>query len=279
MEGENKVKLDGKVAIVTGSGHGIGQATALMLAKEGAGLVIVDIDLEAAKSVARDIADMGHTSVAIKADVSKSQEANDMVAATRDKLGKVDILVNNVGGSLRDKVCEFKDATEDMWDYIIEKNLKPVRNCTRAVINHMIQRKTGKIISIASVVGMIGGPGLVDLSTAKAGVIGFTQALAKEVGRYGINVNCVSPGVTDTGRTGRLLSRRDLIDIMGGSVSKGALRRFGTPQDVAGAVSFLASDESGYVTGQNLAVCGGSSIAGGAFILGEEFVWGKQATQ
>jgi len=269
------VKLEGRVAVVTGSGHGIGQATAMALAREGADLAIVDINLEAARNVARDIEAIGRRAVVIRADVTRGKESSDMVATVLGRFGKVDILVNNVGGSLRDRVCEFKDATEDMWDYIIETNLKSLRNCTRAVIDHMIQRRTGKIVSIASFVGIIGGPGLVDYSTAKAGVIGFTQSLAKEVGRYGINVNCVSPGVIDTGHLGGLISRRDLVDIMGGSVSKGALRRFGAPEDIANAVAFLVCDEAGYVTGQNLAVCGGSSIAGGASILGEEFVWGK----
>ena len=188
------MKLEGKVAMVTGAGQGIGRAIALSLAKEGAGVVVNDINPETAAGVADEIRAMGRRALAIKADVTQSKEVNEMVETALNEMGKIDILVNNAGGSARERVSEFKDSTEEVWDFIIGRNLKGQLNCTRAVINHMIERRSGKILNMASIAGVVGEAGLADYSAAKAGVIGFTKALAKEVGRYGINVNSVAPG-------------------------------------------------------------------------------------
>lgn len=272
------MKLQGKVAIVTGAGHGIGRAIALELAREGADIAVVDINEELAKGVVKELAATGTRALPIEADVSKSQQVGAMVETVLAQFGKVDILVNNAGGNARERVSEFKDSTEEIWDFVLARNLKGVLNCSRAVINHMIERKSGAIVSIASFVGILGGPGMADYSAAKAGIIGFTKALAKEVGRYGIRVNAVSPGAIDTGRFEAALKNRPRLAIVGGSMSKGALRRFGKPEEVANVVRFLVSDDASYVTGQNYAVCGGASIAAGASIVAEEMMWGGGAS-
>lgn len=274
------MKLQGKVAIVTGSGHGIGRATAITLAKEGADVVVNGVHAGTAEAVAAEIKAMGRRALAVTADVVKSKEANDMVKKAFAQFGKVDILVNNVGGGANrvgGKPAEFKDSTEEIWDTVIALSLKPMVNCTHAVINHMVERKYGKIVNIASFVGTIGGPGMVDYSTAKAGIIGFTKSLAKEVGRFNINVNCVSPGVieTEAGHVGKLAADKQMVEIMGGSITMGALRRFGTPQEIANVVLLLVSDDGSFVTGANYAVDAGASIGAGASIAGEWFMWGK----
>ena len=190
------MKLTDRVAIVTGAGRGIGRAIALRLAKEGADVVILDINLERANTVADEIKALGRKAIAVKVDVTKSEETNRMAKTTLDKFGRIDILVNNAGVTDADvigKVVLFHESTEEAWDAVIAVNLKGVLNCCRAVIKHMMQRRSGKIVSIAAESGMIGFAGMADYSAAKAGVIGFTKALAKEVGRHGINVNCVSP--------------------------------------------------------------------------------------
>jgi len=251
------MKLKGKVAIVTGAGYGIGRAIALSLAKEGADIVVDDINAETGKSVAEEIKAAGHKALFIKADVSKSKEVDELVKTSLHKLGKIDILVNNAGGSAREKCSEFRESTEEVWDFVLGRNLMGVLNCTRAVINHMIQRRDGKIVNIASITGVSGGAGQADYSSSKAGIIGFTKALAKEVGIYGINVNCVSPGVIFKTAATEQVSK----EVVDRYLSKQVLKRQGEPQDIANAVAFLVSDEASFITGHNLLVCGGVGIA------------------
>ena len=251
------MKLKGQVAIVTGAGYGIGRAIALSLAKEGADVVVDDINAETGKSVAEEIKAAGHKALFIKADVSKSKEVDELVKTSLHKLGKIDILVNNAGGSARERCSEFRDSTEEVWDFVLGRNLMGVLNCTRAVINHMIQRQGGKIVNIASITGVSGGAGQADYSSSKAGIIGFTKALAKEVGSYGINVNCVSPGVIFKTAATEQVSE----EVVDRYLSKQVLKRRGEPQDIANAVAFLVSEEAGFITGHNLLVCGGVGIA------------------
>lgn len=251
------MSLIDRVAIVTGSARGIGRAIALGLAKEGAAVVVTDIDLEGATAVASEIEALNSRSLAVKADMSQIQDVNRMVEAALKKFGKVDILVNNAGGigNLMEGRYYFRESTAESWDFVIERNLKSVFNCTRAIINHMIERRSGKIINIGSGAGITGEVRLTIYSATKAGVIGFTKALAKEVGPYGINVNCVSPGVTRTPGTAEVLKEE------GGDGGKHpALGRLGEPEDIANMVVFLASDKANYITGQNLVVCGGLVI-------------------
>lgn len=250
------MKLKDKVAIVTGAGSGIGRAIALRLAQEGVAIGVNDILLEKANTVADEIQALGGKAMAIEADVSNSQEVNLMVQAVLNKFGGIDILVNNAGGSARERRSMFYESSEEVWDYVLGINLKGVLNCCRAVIGHMMQKRSGKIVNIASVAGMIGSSaGMADYSTAKAGIIGFTMALAKEVGAYGININCVSPGPIETEH---VLSLPE--DIKEQWKKSTYLGRLGKPEEVASMVAFLVSDEASFITGQNYAVCGARNL-------------------
>ena len=245
-------KLKGKVAIVTGAGRGIGRAIALRLAKEGADIVISDINLEGAKKVVQEVEALGRAALATRTDVVKSKEVEQMVETTLRKFGRIDILCNNAGGSARERQSLFHESTEEIWDYVIGINLKAVRNCCRAVIGLMMKQRSGKIVNIASYAGICGVKGLVDYSAAKAGIIGFTKALAKEVASYGININCVSPGPIET--PGMLEGYSH--DYIENTIRSAGFGRFGKPEEIASMVAFLASDEANFISGQNIPVCG-----------------------
>ena len=253
------ISLEGKVAIVTGAKRGLGKAIALTLAKAGADVTIctrvfkdVSYDLN---DVAEEIRKLGRRSMAIQADVSRKDDVNSLVKRTIDEFGAVDILVNNAGGSARDRASFFYETTEEIWDYVIGINLKGVFYCTRAIINHMIGRRTGKIVNIASTSGIVGDVTRVDYSAAKAGIIGLTRALAKEVAQFGININCVSPGPTETpGVLSRPPERIEKVIQMTG------LGRLGDPEEVASLVTFLVSDRANCITGQNYVVSGMANL-------------------
>ena len=248
------MKVKDKVAIVTGAASGIGRATALRLAKEGAHVVVTDIDLEKAKEVANEIKASGGKAIVMKVDVTKSEDTTRMAESALDEFGRIDILVNVAGGGARARRTLLRDSTEDVENQMLSLNLKGVLNCTRAVIGHMMDRQSGKIVSIASMGGMIGIPKDSVYTAAKAGIIGFTKALAKEVASHGIHVNCVSPGAIET-------KGMPYLDEAGERVRKATLLgRLGKPEEVANMVVFLASDEASFITGQNAVVCGGRSI-------------------
>jgi len=253
------MKLEGKVAIVTGGGQGIGRATCLALAEEGASVVIGDVDIEPAKNVAEEIKKMGRQALVAKADVTKSGEINDMVETTLREFGKIDILVNNAGGSAQQKASEFRFSEEETWNFVIGRNLMGTLICTRAVINHMIERKSGKLINIASATGVMGGVWQADYTASKAGIIGFSKALAKEVGRYGVYVNCVSPCIIRTPAVERAAQAAS-SEVLDQYNRRRIIDRYGEPEEVAKAVIFLASDDSNYTTGHNLFVDGGVAI-------------------
>lgn len=250
------MKLADRVAIVTGAARGIGREIALTLVREGAKVTICDIDIEPLNDVASEIEAAGGQSLASKVDVTKSADLNQMVEATLQRFGGIDILVNNAGGSARDQASDFHEAKETVWGSVIARNLNGTLACTRAVINHMIERKSGKIVNLASVNGISGQAGFVDYSAAKAGIIGFTKALAKEVNSYGINVNAVAPGVIET-RVVEQIPKETMEEIL----KKLNLNRLGQPEDVANAVLYLASDEASYITGHILVICGGGFIS------------------
>jgi NAD(P)-dependent dehydrogenase (short-subunit alcohol dehydrogenase family) len=241
-----------KIAIVTGAGSGIGKAIALRLAKDGNDVVVADVDLEGARQTATGIEALGRRAQTLRTDVTKSGEVNEMVKAALKEFRRIDILVNNAGGSAGKRQALFHQLTEEAWDYVMALNLKGVFNCCRAVIGTMMEQRSGKIINIGSVSGLIGHAGMVDYSTAKAGVVGFTMALAKEAAAYGINVNCVSPGPIETPG---VLQRQSPEGIERVKKSTG-LGRFGRPEEIAAMVSFLASNEADFITGQTVAVCG-----------------------
>jgi len=246
--------LSNKVAIVTGSGRGIGKAIALKLAEVGATVVVNDIgDAEPLNGVAEEIRAMNGQSLAIMADVSSASDVASMVETTINTYGKIDILVNNAGIARDQLVMRMSD--ED-WDKVINVNLKSVFLCTRAVLRNMVKQRWGRIINIASIVGIVGNPGQANYASAKAGIIGLTRTVAKEVASRQITVNALAPGFIDTEMTQRLTEdwRQELRKRI-------PLGYLGSPRDVAEAVAFLASEEARYITGQVLNIDGGMVAA------------------
>jgi 3-oxoacyl-[acyl-carrier protein] reductase len=244
------MNLSNKVAIVTGSGRGIGRAIALKLAEVGADVVVNDIgDPEPLESVAAEIRKMNRQSLTVIADVSSPADVARLVETATSTYGRVDILVNNAGVTRDQLVMRMSD--ED-WDTVLDIDLKSAFLCTRAVLRDMLKQRWGRIISIASVVGLIGNAGQANYAAAKAGVIAFTRSVAKEVASRGITANAIAPGFIDTKMTQQL----------GDTHTQELLKHVpvgypGSPRDVAEAVAFLASEEARYITGQVLNVDGG----------------------
>ena len=246
------INLSDKVAIVTGSGRGIGRAIALKLAENGATIVVNDID-QSAQIAAEEIKATGKKSLAVTADVTSATDVANMVDTAIATFGRIDILVNNAGIN-RDQL--LMRMSEEDWDKVLDVNLKGVFLCTKAVLRPMIKQHQGRIISIASIVGLAGNPGQANYAAAKAGIIGFTRSVAREVASRGITVNAIAPGFIDTEMTQKL-SENQRQELM----SHIPLGYLGTPEDVAAAVAFLASDEAKYITGQVLTVDGGMTMA------------------
>ena len=245
--------LSDRVAIVTGSGQGIGRAIALKLAEVGATVVVNDVgDASPVEGVAEEIRRMKRESLAILADISLTSDVTRLVNTTIATYGRVDILVNNAGVTRDQLVLRMSD---DDWDKVLNVNLKSVFLCTRAVLRHMLRQRWGRIISIASIVGIMGNPGQANYASAKAGIIGFTRTIAKEAASRGITANAVAPGFIDTPMTQQLPEERRQ-ELM----SHVLLGYLGSPRDVAEAVAFLASEEARYITGQVLTVDGGISL-------------------
>jgi 3-oxoacyl-[acyl-carrier protein] reductase len=238
-----------KIAIVTGSGRGIGQAIALRLAEAGATVVINDVAGAAADQTVEQIKAMGRQSLAVLADVSSSADANRMAETVKNAFGRIDILVNNAGIT-RDQLL-LRMSDED-WDKVIAIDLRSVFVCTRAVIRDMMKQRWGRIINISSIVGIAGNPGQANYSAAKAGIIGFTRTMAKEVAARNVTVNAVAPGFIDTEMTQKLDEKQRAE--LRARIPAGAL---GSTRDVAEAVAFFASEEAKYITGQVLTVDGG----------------------
>jgi 2-hydroxycyclohexanecarboxyl-CoA dehydrogenase len=249
--------LKDKVVLVTGAGSqiGMGKAIALTLAREGCHIIASDIDIEGAKKTAAEVEAMGRKSIALKADVSSSAEVNDMVKQALAKFGKIDILVNNAGAISRPR--PFMESTEAEWDKDININYRGVLNCSKAVLDQMVSRKSGKIINISSIGGKLGSSHGCVYNGAKGAVIAFTKSLAAGVGAQGITVNSVAPGLV-------------ISAFGGGSPPPGAaekaketipLKRLTQTQDIANAVLFFASDLSSDITGQTLSVDGGQCMA------------------
>jgi 3-oxoacyl-[acyl-carrier protein] reductase len=246
--------LSNKIAIVTGSGRGIGQAIALKLAEVGATVVVNDIgDAEPLEAVAQEIRAMGRQSLPILADVSSSSDVARLVAEAIAAYGKIDILVNNAGIARDQLVLRM---SEEDWDKVLDVDLKSVFLCTKAVLRHMVRQRWGRIISMASVVGIVGNRGQANYASAKAGIIGFTRTVAKEVASHGITANAIAPGFIDTEMTQRLKEdwKQEIKRLI-------PLGYFGSPRDVAEAVAFLASEEARYITGQVLGVDGGMAVS------------------
>ena len=245
----NSGELNGRVAIVTGGAQGIGKAIALTLARHGVNVVVTDVNLERAQETVQEIEALQVRSLAIKANVADVSAAEQMVKETVDKLGKIDILINNAGIT-RDNILLRMKPEE--WDQVMEVNLKGTYACTRAALKFMFRQKNGRIVNIASITGLMGNAGQANYSASKAGIIGFTKAVAREYATRGITVNAVAPGFIDTAMTQAIpeKEREALIKLI-------PMERLGTPDDVAAAVYFLVSDLSRYITGQVINVNGG----------------------
>jgi 3-oxoacyl-[acyl-carrier protein] reductase len=245
-------RLGERVAIITGASRGIGRATALALAAEGANVVVnYASSSTAAEEVVKTISDAGGNAIALQADVSKLDQVDTLINKTLEKFGRVDVLVNNAGITRDTLLLRMKP--ED-WQAVIDLNLTGVFLCTRAVSKVMLKQKSGRIINITSVAGQMGNPGQANYSAAKAGVIGFTKAVAKELASRSITVNAVAPGFIATDMTSDLKSDEILKYI--------PLARYGEPQEVAGMIRFLAADPAAaYITGQVFNVDGGMVMA------------------
>lgn len=246
------MELEGKIALVTGAGRagkGIGRSLCLALAKQGVSVAIADFVPEAAESVATEVRALGVEAIALKCDVTSGDDVDRMVQLVVDKFGRIDILVNNAGIT-RDQL--LLRMTEADWDAVINTNLKGTFNCTKAVAKLMLRARSGRIINMASVMGIIGNPGQANYSSSKAGVIGFTKTVAKELGSRGITVNAIAPGFIETVMTEELSQQ-----VRDGISAQIPLARLGTPEDVANVAVFLCSEASSYVTGQVINVDGG----------------------
>ncbi|MED1785262.1 3-oxoacyl-[acyl-carrier-protein] reductase [Brevibacillus fortis] len=242
--------LTGKTALVTGASRGIGRAIALKLAEAGANVVVNYAGSEAAASeTVALIKEMGRDAIMIRANVSSTEDVNDMFKAALDHFGAIDILVNNAGITRDNLIMRMK---EDEWDDVIATNLKGVFNCLKAATRPMMKQRSGKIINITSVVGVLGNAGQANYVAAKAGVIGLTKTAARELASRNITVNAVAPGFIDTEMTAVLPE-----DVKAGLTSQIPLARLGQTDDIAAVVLFLASDAANYMTGQTLHVDGG----------------------
>jgi len=257
------MRLAGKSAIITGAARGIGKATALMFAREGADVLVPDLDLTGSQAVATEILTLGRKGVAMQMDVTRMADIQRMVETAVREFGKIDILVNNAGIT---QVREPLQLTEADWDRTLNLNLKAVFFCAQAVAREMVTRKSGVILNAASISGRSGKPMLVDYCASKFGVIGITQGLAMALAKHGIRVNAVAPGIVDTDmwvgidREWSALEGKPTGTVKQARVANIPLGRIETAEDVAKLYTFLASDDASYITGQTYNVCGGLQL-------------------
>jgi NAD(P)-dependent dehydrogenase (short-subunit alcohol dehydrogenase family) len=245
-------RLDDMSAVVTGAGHGIGHATAGCLAREGADLVLIDLDAEAVERAAETVRQHGRRAIALAVDCTSDEQVADAVAKAREAFGRIDILFNNVGQSARERASEFWCSDPETWRFVLEVSLLTAMRCSRLVVPEMRERRRGKIINMSSESAFYGDVGLVDYCAAKMGVVGFTRSLARELAPFRINVNVVCPGAIRTRAHDRLPP--EVIDKVRSSVPMGYVAE---PVDVGNVVAFLASEDARYITGQSILIDGG----------------------
>jgi 3-oxoacyl-[acyl-carrier protein] reductase len=246
------MKLQGKHAIVTGAGQGIGRSIALKMAQEGADVVIAEWNPETGNQTKKEVEALGRNALLMAVDVANRKQVQKMVGEILKAWGRIDILVNNAGF---DRGATLLKVKEEDWDAVMGVHLKGTMNCIQAVASHMIENQYGKIINISSIYAKSGGMAAISYSAAKAGIIGLTKSVARELGRYQINVNVVLPGLILTPTIAKMADKyRDMI------IERTPLGRIGQPEEVANVVAFLASDEASFITGAAVEVSGGSSM-------------------
>ena len=249
------MKVTRKAAIVTGAAQGIGRAMAMKLADEGAMVVVNDVNIETANHVVGEITHGGGTAIAVRADVTNRSEIRDLVKTTLEKFKSIDILINNAGIT---RHAPLADMTEEVWDVTLDVNLKSVFNCIQAVAPCMMQRRYGKIISIASVGGLgFGFSGNSSYAVSKGGIIQLTKAAAREFGPYGINVNCIAPGTIRTDMTFARRTKEEVERFIERQSKLAVLGRIGDTEDIANLALFLASDDAKFITAQVIRCDGG----------------------
>jgi len=247
------MRLKDKVALITGGARGIGQAIAMTFAREGADIVVADVNLQIAQKTASDIENLGRKALALEMDVTNYDLVEAGINKILDKMGKVDILVNNAGITKDNLLLRMSQAD---WDAVINVNLKGTFNCIKAVSRTMVKQRSGRIISIASIIGLMGNPGQANYAASKAGIIALTKTVAKELASRNINANAVAPGFIQTEMTAKLSEeiKKKMLEAI-------PLGKLGTPEDVANVCLFLASPESSYITGQTITIDGGMVMA------------------
>jgi len=243
------LSMEGKVALITGGGRGIGKEIALRFAKEGIDIALCDVNLEDARKTAEEIEGLGRKVIAFNTDVTNSTQVQDMIDKILDKFSKIDILINNAGITRDNLILRM---TEEEWDRVISVNLKGTFLCTKMVSKVMLKQRSGKIVNIASIIGIMGNVGQSNYAASKAGIIGLTKSVAKELAPRGICVNAIAPGFIKTDMTLRLPD-----DVKNKMLSMIPLGRFGEARDVAELALFLSSENSSYITGQVIQVDGG----------------------
>jgi len=252
------MSLAGKTAIVTGAASGIGLATSRRFAKEGAAVVIWDINEDGAQAAAAELVKEGHRALACRVDVSKRAQIDAAVEAVHAKFGPVQILVNNAGIT---DFTPFLEITEELWDRVMGINLRSMLTCTQAVLPDMLAAKWGRIINVSSSSAQTGSPRMTHYAASKGGVIGFTKALAMELAATGVTVNNVPPGFIDTPMLRSVEKPGQLATSVDAIAAVSPMKRAGRPEDIAAACAFLASEDAGYITGHTLSVNGGRYLS------------------
>jgi 3-oxoacyl-[acyl-carrier protein] reductase len=249
------MKLEGKAAVVTGGGRGVGRAVALAYAREGANVIVNYLKSDAtASEVVAEVETLGRKAKAVQADVAKKDDAQRLIQACVDEFGHIDILVNNAGFT---RPAMLRKMTEDQWDDVLGVHLKGAFFCTQAAANAMAEQKSGRVINVTSVAGLAGTVGQINYSAAKGGLLSFTKSAARELARYNVCVNVISLGIVATEMSEKIRSDEKLKEIYMGRI---LLARFAEPEDISPAFVFLGSDDARYITGQLLCVDGGYGL-------------------